>query len=172
MRVLFWLDDVPAVRELEGFRKIWNGALRALNVLQFLPEVYFVAEDGQELCDYAEVLSGTLKAEVYDPEFDKWAEVEDLLLDMPHKKLASALRELGVPAPRCGYELLGGRGAMAELAWTDAEVALILPADEALHGYADNRKKFADAGWQVFDIDEFYDEPDKLADILAEQGVS
>ncbi|MFJ8078154.1 Zn-binding domain-containing protein [Streptomyces sp. NPDC096176] len=66
--------------------------------------------------------------------------------------LAVALASLGVPAPQDGYEL-DDRGWMAELAWPDAKVGVVLThrprATEGDPEAEDRDRAFAAAGWEV-----------------------
>ncbi|WP_351222528.1 Zn-binding domain-containing protein [Streptomyces sp. NPDC002133] len=85
---------------------------------------------------------------------DGWEAVLELLdPDEPGLELlAVALASLGVPAPRDGYEL-DDRGWMAELAWPDAKVGVVLahrPVDTEGDPEAEDRDRaYAAAGWDV-----------------------
>lgn len=65
--------------------------------------------------------------------------------------LAGELSRRGVTAPEVGYELPGSGMWVAELAWPDHGVAVVLPAE--FHGSTDDRDRCVDAyvaaGWHV-----------------------
>lgn len=83
-----------------------------------------------------------------------WGSVLELLdPDEPGLELlAVALASFGAPAPRDGYEL-DDRGWMAELAWPDAKVGVVLapkPVNGEPDAEAEDRDRaFAAAGWEV-----------------------
>ncbi|MFI9585372.1 DEAD/DEAH box helicase [Streptomyces sp. NPDC052236] len=83
-----------------------------------------------------------------------WESVLELLdPDEPGLELlAVALASFGAPAPRDGYEL-DDRGWMAELAWPDAKVGVVLahrPFGGEPDAEAEDRDRaFAAAGWEV-----------------------
>lgn len=83
-----------------------------------------------------------------------WAAVLDLLdPDEPDLLLlAAALASIGVPAPVDGFEL-DEHGWMAELAWPDVKVGVVLPhrpSDPDPDYEAEDRDRaFAAAGWEV-----------------------
>ncbi|MEV7568630.1 DEAD/DEAH box helicase [Streptomyces tanashiensis] len=83
-----------------------------------------------------------------------WDAVLDLLdPDEPGLRLlAVALAALGAPAPRDGYEL-NDHGWMAELAWPEARVGVVLApspiGDEPDQEAEDRDLAFAAAGWEV-----------------------
>ncbi|MCW2900076.1 MAG: putative helicase [Streptosporangiaceae bacterium] len=71
-------------------------------------------------------------------------------------KLAHALADAGIPAPRDGYEL-DEHGWQAELAWPDTRTGVVLaprtdsddPEHEPDHEAEDRDRAFAAAGWEV-----------------------
>ncbi|GAA1461805.1 DEAD/DEAH box helicase [Nocardiopsis exhalans] len=85
-----------------------------------------------------------------DPEWVQaldWMEDQDPALTA----LAGELSRRGVTAPEVGYELPGSGMWVAELAWPDHGVAVVLPAE--FHGSTDDRDRCVDAyvaaGWHV-----------------------
>ncbi len=85
-----------------------------------------------------------------DPAWDqarKWMETEDPAL----LELAEELSRRGAAAPEVGHELEGPGMWVAELAWPDRGVAVVLPAQ--FHGSTDDRDRCVDAyhaaGWHV-----------------------
>ncbi|MEU6536854.1 Zn-binding domain-containing protein [Streptomyces sp. NPDC047000] len=70
-------------------------------------------------------------------------------------ELAQALADAGVPAPEDGFEL-DDHGWLAELAWPDARIGVVLAPhavdegpDEPDHEARDRDRAFAAAGWEV-----------------------
>jgi DEAD/DEAH box helicase domain-containing protein len=123
----------------EGAKKSWNGALRLLNLLQFLPFFYVGCPDSI-------APDAALRIRVVS-EPDVWSDVEDVVLGdlLP---LVRELRRRGAPAPEALYEAAGSDGGVFgtfEIAWPDKRIGIVL--DKALAS--------AFPGWtvRVFDRD-------------------
>ncbi|MEB3329626.1 MAG: Zn-binding domain-containing protein, partial [Candidatus Sericytochromatia bacterium] len=116
----------------------WNTALRAANVLQFLPGFAWLAP---------EQVWSLPAPPVPPPDDPAW--LDALTLASACRPLLDRLREAGLPAPEPGFELAGERGrvvASAELAWPAARLALLTEAE------ADGAAAFAAAGWQTLPL--------------------
>ncbi|MFF3686208.1 DEAD/DEAH box helicase [Streptomyces sp. NPDC002187] len=98
-----------------------------------------------------EPIAARATAQVRDGGWDAVLELLDP--DEPGLELlAVALASLGIPAPQDGYEL-DDRGWMAELAWPEAKIGVVLAhqpvGDDADAEAEDRDRAFAAAGWEV-----------------------
>ena len=141
------LHDDEESRQGKDYRRYWNGALRAFNLLQFLPGGFWTTRLGIERQRYPELgpkLEPPSGLEVADA---AWREAVELAApDL--RPLLGALAARAVPVPAIGFELAGKDEtvvAEAEAGWPDARVAVLLPDQES--GVA----AFTAAGWKVFE---------------------
>jgi DEAD/DEAH box helicase domain-containing protein len=105
-------------------KKAWNGALRLMNLLQFLPYFYVGCAESVEPAPAIRTL-GSLEP-------DAWADIADIVLS-DIAPLVQELRQSGVPTPEALYEAAGSDGAVYgtfEIAWPDRKVGVVI--DEAL----------------------------------------
>ena len=143
MTAVVHLRDDEASRQTKGYRQLWNGALRAFNLLQFLPGGFWTTRLGVQGERYPEFAPPreTAPADGGEP----WEEA----LEMADREIRPLLRELaerGAPAPELGFERTGRDGAVvaeAEAAWPSRRVAVLLP--DQRRGSSGFRK----AGWTV-----------------------
>lgn len=152
------LHDDPSSRGAGDYRRDWNAALRAVNLLQFLPGGFWTTQFGLQEQAYASL--GGSEPGVAAPEVSEaWNEV----FELADETAAPFLRELasrGTVPPEIGYELAGSRGAVtaeAEAAWPAHRVALLLADGESA------APAFRDAGWTV--VPGF--DPGRLDEVLA-----
>ena len=141
------LHDDEESRKGKDYRRYWNGALRAFNLLQFLPGAFWTTRLGIERQRYPEF--GPKLEPPSEPEAAgaPWREAMDLA-SPDLRPLLRALSARGVPVPAIGFELAGEDGtvvAEAEAGWPDAKVAVLLPDQES------GTAAFTAAGWKVFD---------------------
>ncbi len=169
IRVLAWLDDREETRESAEFQKAWNGFLRLFNLLQFLPNVFFVTETGKAELDYGALVP--VGDDSLGEMSEEWKAVRDQMMLVPGSdELVEKLYELGCRAvPTPGYELIADNGttlgANAELAWPDEKVALVeVLADDPAGD--DAIEAFKSRGWQVADIAEMIDQPAAVLELL------
>ena len=140
------LHDDEASRSAKDYRRTWNGALRAFNLLQFLPGGFWTTRLGIESQRYPEFgpkLEPPSEPEVADA---VWREAVEMAAPEA-RPLLRALADSGAPVPEVGFELAGDGGtvvAEAEAAWPDAKVAMLLSEQEGGAG------AFREAGWRVF----------------------
>ena len=143
--VLHLHDDEPS-RSAKDYRRTWNGALRAFNLLQFLPGGFWTTRLGIESQRYPEFgpkLEPPSEPEVADA---VWREAVEMAAPEA-RPLIRALADSGAPVPEVGFELAGDGGtvvAEAEAAWHGAKVAMLLSEQEGGAG------AFREAGWRVF----------------------
>ena len=101
-------------------KRAWNGALRLLNLLQFLPWIFVGCRGGIPL-------SPAIRPSTPHTA-DGWAEIERLVLAdiMP---LVDRLRQRSVTLPEALFEVTNPDGSVAgtlELAWPDQKVGVVL----------------------------------------------
>ena len=145
------LDDDEASAHHANYRPAWNRTLRLFNLLQFLPNAWWITRQGAQTGRYPEFASaGKPQDSATQPDSDDWAEATELAAEPLHP----AMRQwaaVGLPVPEVGLELADGKGqvlAEAELAWPTQRVAV-------LHGeQADEAAAFEQAGWRVLSIAE------------------
>jgi DEAD/DEAH box helicase domain-containing protein len=104
-------------------KRAWNGALRLLNLLQFLPWVFVGCRGGIPLAPSIRP-SGP-------EEVDGWTEIERLVLRdlLP---LIARLREHSITHPEALFEVSNPDGSVAgtlELAWPDQMLGIVLDPD-------------------------------------------
>ena len=139
------LHDDEANRSQKDYRRTWNGALRAFNLLQFLPGGFWTTRLGIERQRYPEFgpkLEPPPEPEVADAAWREAVEIAATEVGLLLRELAEA----GAPVPEVGFELADDGGtviAEAEAAWAGAKVALLLPEQEGAGA-------FRGAGWRVF----------------------
>ncbi len=141
VQCLLHLNDTQEAQETDSFRRDWNGFLRAMNVLQFLPKACFVTESGLEDNAYDELKSATM-----DDRTD-WLNAQDMV-DTEGRELLNRIAGSTMPVPEVGFELVNDSNivvAQAEIAWPENRLALFASHDNE----PQNRKEFDSAGWTV-----------------------
>ena len=141
------LDDDEAGTHRANYRPAWNRTLRLFNLLQFLPNAWWITRQGMQAGRYPEFApAGEPQDSATQPDSDDWAEAMELAAEPLH----AAMRQwaaVGLPVPEVGLELTDGKGqvlAEAELAWPTQRVAV-------LHGeQAENTAAFEEAGWRTY----------------------
>jgi DEAD/DEAH box helicase domain-containing protein len=172
LKVLVWLDDRPDVRQTPAFRRVWNGYLRLFNLMQFLPNAFFVTSYRQDEFDFGRLLemhaTSSERSSIKDA---RWQEVREevAFLDPEYGQLVDQLRERECPRPTPAYTLTDDRGrptaGLAELAWPEQEVGLVEcdPDDPELKK---GKKAFEDAGWTVECMHRAVESPELVVDSL------
>ena len=154
------LHDDEASRASRDYRRVWNGALRLFNLLQFLPGAWWATRVGVErgiYPEFAPASDGPVAPGSVQPA-EGWKDAIGLAAPELHALLGD-LSTRGAPVPEVGFELSGNEGAVlaeAELAWPAQNVAVLLP-DQEVHV-----APFEQAGWQVVTSS-----ADNLADAIA-----
>ena len=140
MHGIVHLDDTQETRKNKGYERAWRGFLRAMNLFQFLPHIFFTTSSGLQEGRY-DSLAGDVEPEDYS-----WEEVYARASE-ECRALVKALQESGITAPIVDYTLKNHRDpsrTYAEFAWETEQVA-VLRSDQW-----DQRRPFIDAGWTVF----------------------
>ena len=176
MRVVVWLDDEPELRGQPGFRRLWNGALRLFNLLQFLPRTYFVTSTDDERVDLGALVAQDLQSSDDPAESTQglmpmdWRDVREEMLE-EDRHLVDKLFDARAPLPTPIFALLDDhghtRGAEAELAWPDLEFALVYVEPGNI---ADEQamQAFEDQGWTTWAFQRALEDPEELIEYLDE----
>ena len=106
-------------------KKAWSGALRLLNLLQFLPYFYVGCADSV----VPEAALRPREAPVADP----WSDITDVVLTdlLP---LVQELRRRGAPTPEALYEAAGAESDVYgtfEIAWPDRRLGIVMDETHA-----------------------------------------
>jgi hypothetical protein len=141
------LDDAEEVVHAIEFLRLWAGALRFLNVMQFLPNALFTTTSGIGEGVFDAVPEMRSEPVLGAASSDGWGEVFELL-EGPALDLARRVRDAGCEIPIIGLELKDGDliVAQAELGWGAKKIAIIEDGNEA------GQKAFEEKGWVVFSI--------------------
>ncbi len=141
IQCLLYLDDSADAQAAEGFQKDWNGFLRAMNLYQFLPTSFFVAQSGLDDHAYDELEPPK------EDGFIDWLDVQDMV-DPEGKELLNQIAGPATPVPEIAYELVNDSHvviAQAEIAWPAKRLALLASHENESW----NREEFASEGWTV-----------------------
>ena len=143
------LEDDHDERSGAGFSKHWRQFWLLTNLLQFLPDYAAVsAEFIRQFVAKPAAPGAQSETPVPSTADPAWAEALKFA-DPECATLLAVCQETGLQAPVVGFELFDPSGAIvaqAELAWPDRRIAVFLPdQDESL-------MLFAEAGWQVFQL--------------------
>lgn len=135
-----WIDDAR-IAEGEAYREAWELFWASANVLQFAPTFTLIAQTDidNHAADSAwpDWPERTLRASYVEQvqagmEIDDWRPVYDDVIgaQLPHEDI-ERLENAGVEVPVVGVPILeqNGVGLEAELAWSDAKVAVLLEAE-------------------------------------------
>ncbi len=150
MLAILHLRDDDASCHHADYRPAWNGALRLFNLLQFLPNAWWITQQGVQGGRYPEfATAGQPPPDDRPPtESTAW----DMAMELAVEALHGAMQQWaanGLPAPEVGFELADEAGrvlAEAELAWTKHRVALLQGEQ------AEKAALFEQAGWQVCSV--------------------
>ena len=135
-------DDPMTNVDEDKIRSGWVESLRLANLYQFLPHFYLLTS--------SMVNAGTippLANELSPPETSAWAEVKSLMVDEELIPAIDRMEAENWRLPELGYELMGERQivmAMAELAWVDAQIAIVLTPED--------RAAFIQVGWLAYAV--------------------
>ena len=139
------LRDTEANRRNPNYRHAWNTILRVFDLLQFLPNGWWITHEGVSSNRYPDYTP----ADEALPQPAALASAEwEAAMERAAVELHEAMKQWaagGLPAPEVGYELADSAGkvlAEAELAWPERKVAV-------LHGEEMDAAAFAGAGWHV-----------------------
>jgi DEAD/DEAH box helicase domain-containing protein len=134
-------DDTGINIEEDKVRPGWVESLRLANLYQFLPHFYLLSSSMVN-AGTIPPLANEFGSAASSLETSAWAEVKSLMVD---EELIPAIDRMEAEnwlLPELGYELMGERQivmAMAELAWVDAQIAIVLTPED--------RAAFVRSGW-------------------------
>ena len=144
------LHDAEPNRRNPNYRHAWNAVLRIFNLLQFLPNGWWITHEGvtsNRYPDYAPAHEALPQpAALASAEWEAAMELAAVELHETMKQWAAG----GLPAPEVGHELADSAGkvlAEAELAWPKRKV-VVVHSDQAATA------AFEEAGWQVYSASE------------------
>jgi len=153
LKLLMMLDDRIMSQD---FRDAWNGFLRLLNLMQFLPGCTAVSSKGVEQDTAVRaVVTGVEAAGAPAVESEGWNEVFEYA-DQGLSQLMERLRDSGIEPPEVGYEITDEEGfvsGQAELAWEKNSVALLLDSQ------AEFSDEFRRQGWSVYSPEQADEKP-------------
>ena len=158
--VLLLLNDSP-LAGTEVLKASWNEALRLLNLYQFLPHVYagtLASNFSSQPVLLPKLFTAQTTTALPDP---PWQELEELVLEEALLPAIAQMQQAHWPLPEAGYELtdeLGAVVAIAELAWIDPPIAVVLTASD--------RTIFSNHGWLAISPTELTDTFDTLSSKL------
>ncbi len=139
-------DDHSESADEKEYRVAWNAALRAFNLIQFLPGAWWTTRTAVRSGLYPDFSVTTPPAVPGSAATNAaWSEVRELACEEVMDLVAELARS-DLAVPNVGYPLQGGRGevvAEAELAWEAQRVAVLVPSEE------EAAKRFEEAGWIV-----------------------
>ena len=131
------------------FKRAWNGLLQVMNISQFLSNISVVSSrflsEGYSIPQTKEVitLNDDVMPHISEDTVIAYRELQEFVLEEALPVLTFAL-ESELAVPEAGFEMCDTDGqvsGMAELAWPDIKVALLLD-DEPL-------EPFKAANWKV-----------------------
>ena len=154
-------EDMKALLLLEDrilsktFREEWNGFLRLLNLMQFLPGCRACSTKGVEQRLSSSPFDTDIGEAFTSQADDAWSELFELT-DISVHKLLKRVQESGLDAPEAGWEIMDDSGMVAgqaELAWTGEKIAVFLD------GQAEDSNAFKEQGWKTYSIEQVEETP-------------
>jgi DEAD/DEAH box helicase domain-containing protein len=142
----------------DQYKKLWNGFLHLYNVMQFLPEAWFLTSQGIQDDEYTALHEVSLCDDLGKDEPQKVdAEFNELLecFDADIHPFFDLLRQAGLPMPD-SYEMGNSIGAViaeAELAWPDRRIAMLLDEQHEFEAV------FKQQDWKIFYYNEAVADP-------------
>jgi DEAD/DEAH box helicase domain-containing protein len=135
----------------------WIEMLRLSNLYQFLPHFYWLTTQMHQ-----SGISPTLASEIIQTEStstaQQWTEIQNLMVAEELIEAIGQMQTENWPLPEAGYELCDDRQlviAMAELAWLDPKIAIVLTPEDG--------ETFNHCGWLAYTTQDLNDQT--LADI-------
>lgn len=174
LRVLVWLDDDPELRDSPEFRKTWNGALRLFNILQFLPNAFFVTSTSKGEYDFGELINSRPRlagAALDMAESYEWKELRDMLAsDEPALGVfVDRLFEERRPLPTEFFSIVNEAGrevtGVVDLAWPEFEVAILDFEHNRFMAEA-TEEEFHAHDWTVLDMADVVAHPQLILDLV------
>ncbi|MEM8502411.1 MAG: DEAD/DEAH box helicase [Cyanobacteria bacterium P01_D01_bin.1] len=160
--VLLALDDAPSA-ETARLKAGWNETLRLLNLYQFLPHAYACTptlDSSPTSVLLPKLFTAQSTTIIPAP---PWQELKELVLEEALLPAIAQMQQSQWSLPEVGYELTNSRGtvvAIAELAWSDHRIAVVLTASD--------RTTFSNNGWLAISPEELSETFDTLSSKLTE----
>ncbi|MDZ7690887.1 MAG: hypothetical protein U5K69_07080 [Balneolaceae bacterium] len=156
-KLILKLWDSDQIIEEDKFRKLWEGVLHHLNLMQFLSSVHVFTTRGIESYRYSDWLTESASSSIEE-------DYEDVLPDLKYlaEELKPFIEDIDanlLAQAEVGYELVGDRDqvlADAELGWENEKVAILGDWQMPL------KDKFIEKDWEIITIDEAVDNPSKV----------
>ena len=147
LRALVYIDDTAYFDP--SFQPVWNGFLRAMNLLQFLnPYTGFFCASG---LNDPEQYDALIQQDQNDLPSAKWSQVLEESQGQPHDPALVVLMKNNVTAPEIGFEIIDSKSSTittAEIAWPQKKVAFLY--EECWEDRADCERE----GWICFKIED------------------
>ncbi len=163
MYIACCLDDSNAKAEDHEYRRYWNGFLKLVDMLQFLPNAYFFTVRGRAW-PYGKPAAGPeTSADSGQPAGALQELIE--VVDPVFRDFLVKIAGRGLPLPEADTELRHANGRLicdevAALAWPDLQIAI--PAAERQAWFS----HFSEHGWQVLALTEVTGDLDKFEQLL------
>lgn len=139
----------------EDFEPVWNGFLRAYNLMQFLPETRFITRQGvydhryDGPSDKASVMDDAPAVAQAAESSGAWVEARELVADelLP---LLDALEADGIEVPKVGEEFASDGEVIGELelAWRTNRIGVYEPQSDRM------LEKLKTDGWRLFALED------------------
>jgi hypothetical protein len=157
LRLLVWIDDRPPIRDSKELRQAWRGFLRLFHHWRPLRFAFFVGTEAAKQ-DYR--FAAALGRLAPEQESTAW---DALDVDPEYAFLVDILRNLDVPLPEVGQDILNHKGhtlgVEAELLWEAQQLAVVESLDD-LEGSLPT-------GWTVLELPDLQADPTPFETALA-----
>jgi hypothetical protein len=132
LRCVVRLDDGESGAQASGFKRLWNGLLQMMNLLQFLPTIQILSTrfiaDGYSIPVHEADVQEKAQSSV-NPVSAAYKALSELVYDDAALKVLDLACQMQLSAPDVGFELCDDDGRVlveAELAWPAYKIALLL----------------------------------------------
>ncbi|MCP4119757.1 MAG: DEAD/DEAH box helicase [Desulfobacteraceae bacterium] len=161
------LEDGEMSLGSEDFEPLWNGFLRAYNLMQFLPGVLFLTRQGLVDHYYDSLSLKSSHVDLIPDESGKeesseaWTEVRELVSEKLYS-LVDDLESKGADVPLVGEEFESGGEVIGELelAWHNRKIGIYESSAEEI------KEKLITEGWRLFSIEEAALHPEATIEAL------
>ena len=160
-RAILKIWDSDQIVQEDKFRKLWEGVLHHLNLLQFLSSVHVFTTRGIESYRYSDWLTESASSSIEEDYVDVLPDLKYLAEEL--KPFIEAIDAELLSQAEVGYELVGDKNqvlADAELSWENKKVAILGDWQISL------KDKFIEKGWEIITIDEAVNKPSNVIEKL------
>lgn len=162
------LEDSEESMSGDEFEAVWNGFIRAYNLMQFLPGTRFITRNGvaehryDDLSDKARVIDVTPPVIEEKERSDAWAEMRDFISEELYL-LLDALEAGGIEAPAAGYEFTSDGEVIGELelAWHSERIGVYASQTDKM------LTKLKADGWRLFPVDDVAARHETIIDLFS-----